>query len=391
MSRRRLEVADVVRVHRARFEAKRGHALASAEKRVLDDIGACRTSARGGHVQRCDACGHERIAYNSCRNRHCPKCEGLARAAWLAARESEILPVPYAHVVFTVPREIAAIAFTNRRRVYEMLFRAATETLSEIAADPDHLGASIGVLAVLHTWGQTMEYHPHVHCLVPAGGVTPNQSRWVACRPGFFLPVRVLARVFRGKFLHHLREAGDAGGLEFRGRIGDLHDPIAFRSYLAPLHRTEWVVHARPPFGTPSQVLEYLARYTHRVAIANSRLVALRGERVAFRWRDYRRGGKKKTMSLDGAEFLRRFLMHVLPKGFVRVRHYGFLANRCRRGKLDHYRQLLRAAPQESEPTTIAEVACRELLPCPSCRSGRMRFLLLVAPSFHPAVVADTS
>lgn len=363
---------------------------------MLDDIATCRTSARGGHVERCGSCGHERVAYNSCRNRHCPKCEGPARARWLAARETEILPVPYAHVVFTIPRQVAAIALSNRRAVYEILFRAAADTLTEIAADPDHLGASIGFLAVLHTWGQTLEHHPHVHCLVPAGGLARDGSRWVPCRRGFFLPVRVLSRLFRGKFLAMLRRAFDRGDLTFRSALTDLRDPVAFRTYLAPLHDLDWTVYTRPPFGEPAQVLRYLAAYTHRVAIANSRLVAMRGDHVAFRFKDYRRAGKKRTMRLDGAEFLRRFLLHVLPKGFTRIRHYGLFANRHRRAKVDVCRKLIgQRSLEPAPPTPTAAAPCDDPLSCPACRTGRMRVVLVVHASAAARLAAarglDTS
>ena len=377
--RPRLEVADVVRAHRERFLTYRRGRLASAERRVLDDIAACRTAARGGHVERCDRCGHERIAYNSCRNRHCPKCEGPAREAWLSARMDETLPVPYAHVVFTLPPAIGTLALHNRRRVYDILFRASAETLCEIAADPNHLGASIGFLSVLHTWGQTLQHHPHVHCLVPAGGLAPDGSRWIACRPGFFLPVLVLARMFRGKFLDHLVSAFDEGKLQFGGQLANLNDPTVFRSYLAPLYHHDWVVYVRPPFGTPRQVVEYLARYTHRVAISNSRLVAFHGDHVAFRWKDYRHGAKKKTMTLDAVQFLRRFLLHVLPKGFPRVRHYGFLANRSRKARLDLCRTVLAAPAADSVVASAPTIrGDDEVLRCSACRVGRLRFVALL-------------
>ena len=346
---------------------------------MLDDIAACRTAARGGHVERCDRCGQERIAYNSCRNRHCPKCEGPAREAWLSARLNETLPVPYAHVVFTIPPAIGTLALQNKRRIYDILFRASAETLNEIAADPKHLGASIGFLSVLHTWGQTLQHHPHVHCLVPAGGLAPDGSRWIACRPRFFLPVLVLARMFRGKFIDHLVRAFDEGKLQFGGQLAELNDPTVFRSYLAPHYRHDWVVYVRPPFGTPRQVVEYLARYTHRVAISNSRLVALRGDHVSFRWKDYRHGAKKKTMSLDAVQFLRRFLLHVLPKGFPRVRHYGFLANRSRKARLDLCRTVL--SVPAADPTVASASPTRgddEVLRCSACRVGRLRFVALL-------------
>ena len=305
------------------------------------DIAACRTAALGGHVEECDRCGHQQIAYNSCRNRHCPKCQATAAAQWLEAREAELLPVEYFHVVFTLPAALGPIALQNPRVVYGLLFRAAAETLQQIAADPKHLGAEIGFLAVLHTWGQNLEHHPHVHCVVPGGGLSPDGSRWVACRPGFFLPVRVLSRVFRGKFLALLRAAFDQGKLSFHGKLGALADAGEFRRRLAASAQTEWVVYAKPPFGGPEQVLKYLARYTHRVAISNRRLVALEDGEVTFHWKDYAHGGGQKTMTLKAIEFIRRFLLHVLPSGFVRIRHYGFLANRVCREKLALCRALL--------------------------------------------------
>jgi hypothetical protein len=275
-------------------------------------------------VERCGDCGHQRIAYNSCRNRNCPKCQGLARAQWLADRQTELLDVPYFHVVFTVPEAVATIAFQNQTAVYDILFRAASETLRTIAADPRHLGAEIGFLAVLHTWGQNLLHHPHVHCVVPGGGLAPDRSRWVSCRPGFFLPVRVLSRVFRGKFLQRLREAYDRGQLQFHGSLLEQGTSTGFAKLVAESYRTEWVVYAKPPFGGPEQVWKYLARYTHRVAISNTRLLHLENGQVTFRWKDYAAGSRVRTMTLSAAEFLRRFLLHVLPTGFVRIRHYGF-------------------------------------------------------------------
>jgi hypothetical protein len=318
-----------------------------------------------------------RGAYNSCRNRHCPKCQELARAAWVADRQQEVLPVEYFHVVFTLPQEIAAIALQNKKLLYAILFRASAESLSTIGADPKHLGAELGFLSVLHTWGQTLEHHPHVHCLIAGGGLAPDGSRWIACRPGFFLPVRVLGRLFRGKFLHHLIKAHEK--LVFHGRLAALRRPAAFRSYLRSLHRRDWVVYSKPPFGGPAQVLRYLARYTHRVAISNHRLMSLTSDCVTFTWKDYRRAGCRRTMTLRGVEFLRRFLLHLLPKGFMRVRHYGFLANRCRRTKLDRCRQLLATTPAPPSPP------CDEMVDpdpprCPECHRGRMTCILVFAP-----------
>jgi hypothetical protein len=335
MTRPALEVADVFRRHGDAFLDRYGDGLSHEQRRVLHDVTACRTAALGGHVEECDRCGHRQIAYNSCRNRHCPKCRATAAADWMEARAAELLPVEYFHVVFTLPAALGPIALQNPRAVYGLLFRAAAETLRRIAADPKHLGAEIGFLAVLHTWGQNLQHHPHVHCVVPGGGISPDGSRWVACRPGFFLPVRVLSRLFRGLFLALLRAAFDRGKLSFHGRIAGLADPGEFRRALAAVSGVEWVVYAKPPFGGPRQVLKYLARYTHRVAISNRRLVALDGDEVTFRWKDYARGGEQRVMKLQAVEFIRRFLLHVLPAGFVRIRHYGFLANRVCRAKLE--------------------------------------------------------
>ncbi len=378
MIRPRLELADVVRAHRPRFVAERDGRLTGAERRVLNDIVACRTAARGGHVERCDACGHQRVAYNSCRNRHCPKCQELARAAWVANRQQEILPVEYFHVVFTLPHEIAPIALQNKRVLYAILFRASAEALAAIGADPRHLGAELGFLSVLHTWGQTLEHHPHVHCLIAGGGLAPDGSSWIACRSGFFLPVRVLGRLFRGRFLYHLKRAHRK--LAFHGRLAPLAQPVAFRAFLRPLHRRDWVVYAKPPFGGPAHVLRYLARYTHRVAISNNRLVSMTTESVTFTWKDYRHGSRQGAMTLDGVEFLRRFLLHLLPKAFVRVRHYGFLANRCRHAKLDRCRQLLAAAAPSPPPALPEPTSDPEPPRCPECRRGRMSCILVFAP-----------
>jgi hypothetical protein len=388
VARGRLEVADVVRAHRDAFLASRDHRVSAAQRRVLDDIAACRTAARGGHVERCDQCGHQRVAYNSCRNRHCPKCQETARAQWTAEREREVLPVEYFHVVFTIPHELSAVALQNKRLVYDLLFKTAAETLQTIARDPTHLGAEIGVLAVLHTWGQTLEHHPHIHCLVPGGGLSPDSTRWIACRPGFFLPVRVLSRLFRGKFLDQLRSAFERGKLRLRGRLAELKNPTAFRSLLTTVYGKTWRVYARPPFGRPELVVRYLARYTHRVAISNTRLLALDDHRVTFRWRDYKHHGRPRTMSLATMEFLRRFLLHLLPKGFVRLRTYGLLANRHRRAKLAQCRWAIAHAETNTgdEPTPEIGVAAANdaLGQCPACRQGRMACVLVISPGGLP-------
>jgi hypothetical protein len=314
----------------------------------MSAIELCRTAALGGHVEACDDCEHSQIAYNSCRNRHCGKCQGTARDKWLVAREADLLPVPYFHVVFTVPAEVAAIAYQNKAVVYAILFDAVAETLKTIGADLRHLGGELGFIALLHTWGQTLTHHPHIHCLVPGGGLCADGQSWIACRPRFFLPIPVLSRLFRRLFLERLQAAHAAGRLRFFGTLGDLGAGPAFAKALRPLRKMSWVVYAKPPFGSPAHVLAYLGRYTHRVAIANSRLVSMEDGAISFRWRDYRHGNAQKQMTLSADEFIRRFLLHCLPDGFHRIRHYGFLANGIRRARLAIIRQLLAAA----EPAT---------------------------------------
>jgi hypothetical protein len=362
-----LEVAEIFRRHGETYRQTQAGHLGRVERRVMAAIEACRTAALGGHAEHCDACGLVRCAYNSCRNRHCPKCQGLARAAWVAERESELLPVPYFHVVFTLPAPAAAIAFQNKAVVYGMLFRSAAETLRIIAADPRHLGAEIGVVAVLHTWGQNLQHHPHVHCVVPGGGLAPDGTAWIACRPGFFLPVRVLSRLFRRRFLESLTAAFEAGELGFFGALAGLADRAAFARHVAALARTDWVVYAKRPFGGPEQVLAYLGRYTHRVAIANSRLVGMNDSDVQFRWKDYRHRGKTKLMTLAADEFIRRFLLHTLPDGFHRIRHYGFLANGQRAEKLARCRQALATTAVSPSPGDRRERFIAALAVCPAC------------------------
>jgi hypothetical protein len=339
-------------------------------------IEACRTPALGGHVERCEDCGAIRVAFNSCRDRHCPKCQGLARLQWLADRRMELLPVPYFHVVFTVPAPIAAIALPNKAIVYDILFKAAAETIRIIAADPKHLGAETGMIAILHTWGQTLTHHPHVHCIVPGGGLGPD-GRWVACKPNFFLPVHVLSRCFRRLFLERLQTAFDADVLSFHGALARLRDPAEFARYLKPVKDISWVVFAKPPFANPSQILDYLGRYTHRVAIANGRLLDCQDGRVSFRWKDYRAQNKSKAMTLEADEFMRRFLMHVLPKGFRRIRHFGFLANSCCFQKLARIRAALavpnpepRVKPKDYRERCVL-LTGKRLDICPCC-GGRM-------------------
>jgi hypothetical protein len=340
--RPKLEVADIFRRHGEAWRAANAGHLSLGQLRVMSAIEACRTAVLGGHVERCEDCAHTRIAYNSCRNRHCPKCQWSAAAEWLADREAELLPVPYFHVVFTLPAEISAIAYQNKTKVYGLLFKAAADTLTTIAADPKHLGADIGFMTVLHTWGQNLDHHPH--CIVPAGGISPDGKQWIGCRPNFFLPVRVLSRLFRRLFTERLVALHGAGELQFFGSLAHLASARAFSAYLAPLRECEWVVYAKRPFCGPGQVLSYLARYTHRVAISNSRILSLSDRKVCFRWKDYRQDGKAKVMTLTASEFIRRFLLHVLPDGFHRIRHYGLFANGHRAERIKLCRQLLDAA-----------------------------------------------
>jgi len=349
-----LEVADIFRAHGPAWrETERGH-LSLAQLKVMSAITQCRTAALGGHVLRCDGCGLDQVSYNSCRNRHCPKCQSGAAKRWLDARQADLLPVEYYHVVFTLPAPIADIAYQNKAALYGLLFDIAAQTLLRIAADPKHLGANIGATLVLHTWGSALTHHPHVHGIVPGGGLAPDGLRWVACRPGFFLPVRVLSRLFRRLFLDELQRLHDGGALRFFGEHAALADAAAFKAWLAPLRKCEWVVYAKRPFAGPKAVLAYLSRYTHRVAISNSRLLAMDERGVTFRWKDYRAKGKTrhKAMTLSPQEFMRRFLLHVLPGGFHRIRHYGLLANGNRRDNLALARELLGATPPPSIDST---------------------------------------
>ena len=339
-------------------------------------IEVCRTAVLGGHVETCSQCAHTRISYNSCRNRHCPKCQNKERAKWLESRKGELLPVEYFHVVFTIPEELARIAFYNQEVVYGILFRAASETLVTIARDPQHLGCEIGFFAILHTWGQNLLHHPHLHCVVPGGGLSPDYERWVSCLPGFFLPVRVLSRLFRRLFLEAIKKAFEEGSLCFPGEIAPIQEPTAFLNYIAPLGQREWVVYAKPPFGGPQQVLEYLGRYTHRVAISNQRILAVDQDHVTFQWKDYRHQQKSRQMTVSADEFIRRFLIHTLPPRFQRIRHFGFLANRSRKPKLALCRQLLATPAQELLPTPaqclllLAVLATPPSDACPKCKVG---------------------
>src|SRR5580700_11061248 len=401
MDRPKLEVADVFRRYGEAYREQHGASMSTGQRRVMSAIEVCRTAALGGHLERCDECGQERNSFNSCRDRHCPKCQSLARAQWIEDRQSELLEAPYFHVVFTVPEEIAAIACQNKKVVYGILFRVTAETLTTIAADRKHLGAQIGFFAVLHSWGQNLLFHPHLHCVVPGGGPSPDGDRWVSCRSGFFLPVRVLSRLFRQLFLEWLEKAFDAGQLHFFTSLLQLHDPAAFVAYLDPLRDAEWVVYAKAPFAGPQQVLDYVGRYTHRVAISNHRLLDIEDGQVQFRYKDYRNESQQKTMTLSADEFIRRFLLHVLPDGFQRIRYYGFLSNRHREEKLERCRQLL--GPESAHSTTPATEPPKDyrdryealtgvsLRLCPVCRRGQMIRVPQPSVTCTSSTLEDTS
>lgn len=396
MARPRLEVADILRVHGTDYVARLGERMTAAMKRVMRVLALCRTLALGGHVRQCDACGHQEVSYNSCRDRHCPKCGSLATTRWLEARRRELLPVTYFHVVFTIPEQLNALALANKKVVYGILFDAAAKTLLLIAADPKHLGAHLGFFGVLHTWGQTLLHHPHVHFVVPGGGLSPDRRRFVHCRPlksgkPFFLPVRVLSHLFRGLFLHALDAASRAGKLQFSGGAEALADPRVFAALLRTCRRLPWVVYAKPPFGGPEQVLRYLSRYTHRIAISNDRLLSLEDGQVTFAYKDYRQGSAARTMTLSADEFIRRFLLHVLPDRFVRIRNFGFLANRCRAEQLALCRKLLGVAPPPPPPRerppwneVLEQLTGKDPLECPQCHQGRLVLLLPLVIGDHP-------
>jgi len=391
-----LELGDIFRLHGPAYLTTFGDSLSHEQKQALRAIALCRTAALGGHVEECDRCGYRKIAYCSCRNRHCPKCHGQARAQWLEQRATELLPVEYFHVVFTVPQLLAPLALRNQRVVYAILFRAAAETLLQIAADPKHLGAQLGFLAVLHTWGQNLHHHPHLHCVVPGGGIAPDQSRWISCRRRFLFPVRVLSRLFRAKFLAYLKAAFRSGKLGFYGELKSLEEKRNFIEWLSRVAAIEWVVYAKPPFGGPRQVLKYLARYTHRVAISNQRLISLEDGRVTFRWKNYARAGEPATMTLKAEEFIRRFLLHVLPKGLVKVRHFGFLANRCRRRRVELCRRLLRPSPTQPESLNCnhdspSEQQASPVDHCPRCKVGSMRPIEILLPQMFPTAALPSS
>jgi len=399
------EIAEVIRLHGREFLRVWGAQLSGAQKRVLTALARCRTAALGGHLERCDnpACGHQRPAYNSCRNRHCPKCGGQAQARWVQARLDRLLPVPYFHVVFTLPQGLRELALQNQRLLYGLLFRAAADALRSVAANPKHLGARIGFFAVLHTWGQTLTHHPHLHCVVPGGGLSPDGNRWIPARRlrkggRFFLPVPVLGARFRRLFLEGLVELFREGRLEFHGALQDLGRPADFRRWVRGLAVRDWVVYAQAPMAGPAQVVEYLGRYTHRVALSNHRLLAIDGGAVSFSWKDYRHGARVKTLRLEAGEFLRRFLLHVLPRGFVRIRYFGFLANRAGESGIERARRLLEVTPADRllpVPPARPEALTRRLAPaapelCPVCRRGHMlRAELLPIPARSPPPVPD--
>jgi len=399
MDRPKWEVADIFRRYGGEYREKHGASMSTAERRVMSAIELCRTSALGGQIEQCDQCGHRCICYQSCRNRHCPKCQSLARAKWIEDRQDELLNCEYYHVVFTVPDKIAALAYQNKEVVYNILFQATAETLRTIAADPKHLGAEIGFFAVLHTWGSALLHHPHLHCVIPGGGLSPDGTRWIPCRPGFFLPVRVLSLLFRRLFLERLQNAFDSGKLRFFSALEYLRDRCEFARYLEPVRKSKWVVYAKRPFAGPEQVLDYVGRYTHRVAISNNRLLDVEAGQVSFRYKDYRNQGQQKTMTLSAEEFIRRFLLHVLPHGFHRIRYYGFQGNRYRKDKLDQCRQLLGMPIPEvhSEPSETQDYRdrCEELNGvslriCPVCRRGHMVLIDTLEARSRPAI-KDTS
>jgi hypothetical protein len=399
MDRPKWEVADIFRRYGQDYREKRGTSMSTAERRVMSAIELCRTSALGGQIEQCDQCGYRCICYQSCRNRHCPKCQSLARTKWIEDRRDELLNCEYYHVVFTVPDKIGALAYQNKEVVYNILFQATAETLRTIAADPKHLGAEIGFFAVLHTWGSALLHHPHLHCVIPGGGLSSDGTRWVPCKPGFFLPVRVLSILFRRLFLERLQNAFEDGKLRFFSALEYLRDRCEFARYLEPVRKSKWVVYAKRPFAGPEQVLDYVGRYTHRIAISNNRLLDIEGGQVSFRYKDYRNQGQQKTMTLSAEEFIRRFLLHVLPHGFHRIRYYGFQGNRYRKEKLEHCRQLLGMpipeGPTESSETRDYRDRCEELNGvslriCPVCRRGHMVLIDTLEDSSRPAV-KDTS
>lgn len=403
MARRAIDVAEIFRRYGDAYRQQAGAALSTKQRRVMTAVEQCRTAALGGHVERCDGCGHTRVSFNSCRNRHCPRCQSLARAAWIADREADLLDCEYFHVVFTVPEPVMAIALQNQAVVYGLLLRAAAATLRTIAADPTHLGAHIGFFAVLHTWGQTLIFHPHLHCVVPGGGLSLDGTHWVSCRPGFFLPVRVLSRLFRRLLLESVHHAFDTGQLRFSGTLHALSHPHVFADHLHRARQTEWVVYAKRPFAGPQQVLDYVGRYTHRIAIANQRLLDIDDGHVRFRYKDYRTDShdSQKTLTLTALEFIRRFLLHVLPRGFHRIRYYGLLGNRHCARQLGRCRQLLgimrantrgrpcaRSQDYRDRYEALTGVSLRA---CPVCQVGRMLLIDELPRGAPVPMIIDTS
>lgn len=402
MTRHSLEVADVFREYESEFKEKYWTTLSVDQKRAFRAIMACRTETLGGHIEQCDKCGQERNAYNSCRNRHCPKCQAMARAKWMQARAEELLPIPYFHVVFTLPRQIGRMAMQNQKIIYGILFRAAAETLKELSADPKHLGAEIGILSVLHTWGQTLAHHPHLHCVISGGGTSPDGKRWIDCKSSnknqksFFIHHKIISRKFRGKFIDLLKLAYRKGELSFYGDLINLRQIADFEQRLNEAVRKDWVVHLKEPFGEPKIVLKYLARYTHRVAISNHRLVDMRDGMVRFWYKDYANGNEKKIQSLKATEFIRRFLLHIVPSGFMRIRHSGFLANRFRKIKLEVCRKLLGIksdSPNSEDEANLCKESTEETAlttsRCPFCNQGQM-FVIAEIPHERDKPVAST-
>jgi hypothetical protein len=389
VDRPQLEVADVFRRYGQAYRQNHGESMSAEQRRVMAAIEVCRTAVLGGHLERCDKCGYEHNCFNSCRDRHCPKCQSLARAQWIEHRQAELLDCPYFHVVFTVPAETAEIAYQNKDVVYDILFRSTAETIKTIAADRKHLGAEIGFFAVLHSWGQNLMFRPHLHCVVPGGGLSVDGKHWVRCRAQFFLSVRVLSRLFRRLFLERLETAFNSAKLQFFGSLESLRNPVTFAERIARAKESDWVVYAKRPFAGPQQVLDYVGRYTHRVAISNNRLIDIDNGRVKFNWKDYRDNSQIKVMDLEADEFIRRFLLHVLPEGFQRIRYYGFLANRDRRKKLALCRQLL--GMQTSSQTTpvkdyrelYQELTGRSLTRCPRCQQGQMVIVETLPPAIY--------
>jgi hypothetical protein len=391
MSVGHLEVADVFRQHGSAYLERYGNATSPDQRRVMKDIVNCRTAALGGEVKQCDTCGHTEVFFHSCRNRHCPKCQATAREKWLDDRARDLLAgVQYYHLVFTITAKLARVALQNKLVLYAILFRAASEALQTIARDPKHLGAEIGFLAVLHSWSQRLDHHPHLHCVIPGGGISLDGSRWVPCRKDFFLPVRVLSALFQKKFLCYLNAAYQRGELSFHGKVQDLAEPKKWKQFLSSLYQARWVVYAKPPFGGPQQVLKYLAGYTHRVAISNQRLVSLDDGKVTFRWKDRANGNQPRTLNVDAVEFIRKFLLHTLPSGFMRIRHYGFLSNRSRRDKLPLVRKLLSQTQESaSAPVEVPEELLTDSVQaersdrCPVCKQGRMRLVEEIKPDLN--------